>query len=96
MTSSQYTQGPFSSFEHEGDIYICAERRDTANPNLAVIHEHYPDAQQNAKLFSAAPDMAEALNAVLTQESPSWAQGGNEPWWAPKVRAALTKAGIKS
>lgn len=71
------TQG--NSYDHpQGPLSL-------ASVNVAAFAPHTDEALANAKLISAAPDLLDALEALMqraVKDAERYAPDGNEPIWA--------------
>lgn len=87
---NKHTPGPWTS---TGQWIEATNQAGTGV--LATVHAiHVTDqeADANAKIIAAAPDMAEALRLMIGEAElhPSWAK----LWCLSEARAALAKAGL--
>jgi hypothetical protein len=99
MTKQKHTDGPWEY--HNGDDYtVILGPGDTTDRPLAEV---YSDRLADAKLIAAAPDLLDALKAVMLLRSLFDASDctpddalhilANQPTTWEKVHAALSKAG---
>lgn len=68
MPEQKHTPGPFfTACPHSGTIYVEARLRGSTIQEVAAVGPtETPEQQQaNAKLFAAAPDLLEALAALM-------------------------------
>jgi len=101
---SKHTLGPWSIFtdekhkhnagiEADGFSIICIGYPDEklAMDDSGVHGRTEEEAQANARLIAAAPDLLEALEAIM--DSDLWEWNGSAAFWLQdKVKAAIAKA----
>jgi len=85
---SKHTPGPWRYEEFGPNVIIKA----TKNPMLSVVHSLYHESREqmeaNADLIAAAPELLEALEALVLDESKEYIP--TRLWDA--ARAAIAKA----
>lgn len=94
MTTTQHTPGPWHIGSGNGEGSIFAKngrmRLETGGTTLyAICHNvstwNIDEDNANARLIAAAPQMLEALQALMQQavkDAEHYAPDGNEPIWA--------------
>jgi hypothetical protein len=99
MSESKHTPGPWEYYEHDYSIGVKMpmgnKTRFDAHPYAAFggyAQEDYGITRANARLTAAAPDLLDAINAILSNR---W--GTPEMWEAlEKCKAAKAKAEAQS
>ena len=81
MTTTQHTNGPWRCKEQWGYYKIYSRIE-----GVSVVHGIDPKAKANARLISAAPDMFQALQAIVD------AFGDQNSLLIDQCKAALAKA----
>ena len=72
MTETKHSPGKWTTLNQDGDIYIEAESRCAVVARIFAGVGNAED-EANAKLIAAAPDLLEALRAMLKEfEQPDW------------------------
>ncbi len=103
-TKSTHTPGPWVIHDEkmlDGRLVVSTE---AVNDIITIIGDIYnPDAEANARLIAAAPELLEAVRIIL--ESPElkncpdgrWSTADSENYWRrAKLEAAIAKAEGKS
>ena len=101
---SKHTPGPWSIFtdekhkhnagiEADGFSIICIGYPDeTLAMDVSGVHGRTEEeTQANARLIAAAPDLLEALEAIMGSDVFEW-NGSAAFWLQDKVRASIAKA----
>lgn len=94
MGLTEHTQGPWFVREHEGYRRIFAGASYLATVySSPLLPEYESEAEANAQLIAAIPDILEALRTLVAQcESMGRASHTNDAIDA--AHAAMTKAGV--
>ena len=66
MTESKHTQGPWAQMAYAGFITIDGAGWESSIYGVAEIDQRHPEAETNAALISAAPDLLSALESMQT------------------------------
>jgi len=91
---NKHTPGPWKAYKNGNVVIIgggcvatvhkyCAGRASVIPGVPMDVHEE--EVEANAKLISAAPELLEALQCLMSRvakDAESYAQEGNEPIWA--------------
>lgn len=99
-TQSGYTEGPwiFDEIDEEGHFDVYNSSKSTLICTGAGFYGGTPPSEANARLIASAPELLEALEALLesaksSNASLNWATGLNdEPASFGQARAAIRKA----
>lgn len=72
---TQHTKGEWVIEQHHPSIYVCSGYKgfviaEVTNQQISHFIGNDEEAQANAKLIAAAPDMLEALNCLLETMRP--------------------------
>lgn len=89
MTQAKHTPGPWHVASTSGRMIIT----ETRVPCIAETYNE--DAEANARLMAASPELLDALNAVMTDISDAAFNGVTSPLHIEtrnKVRVAIAKA----
>ncbi|MDP2661324.1 MAG: hypothetical protein Q8R28_11415 [Dehalococcoidia bacterium] len=88
--SSNYTPGPWKRLWEEGK-FIC---QSGSGAHIATMADGWPpeDIEANANLIAAAPDLLEALRALLGVYRLKRPQIFGSDQWEETARAAIAKA----
>lgn len=92
MSNTQYTPGPWFADNQK----VCAESNSVLIANCAVRYSPHVECGANAKLISAAPDMAKALKHILEDALAMGMASSAFSGAVIEARAALAKAGVQS
>jgi len=90
---SKHTPGPWEAVKRNdgyGDSYMLVQTvQEPGGWEIADVRADVPCHKANARLISAAPELLEALEALIEETDPMQLNAG-EPWC--RVRAAIAKA----
>ena len=90
---NKHTPGPWFAFVDKGQTIIRTSRTSAAFSPLAVVkgdkRDTLKDHEANAKLMASAPDLLEALEALLDYAESGW---DHFPDVSVNARAAISRA----
>jgi hypothetical protein len=92
MTKTAHTPGPWKAWQPRGDESVPV-RTDGLGITIAYVHQGaVTDAQANARLIAAAPDLLIAVQRCLNFIEGTEAEFGEEFECGNIARAAIAKA----
>ncbi len=92
MEEVKHTKGPLYAIHH-GTSYRHEVRKDYGDTShrLATLDD-YAEAEADAALFAAAPELLEALQGLLSEAHGASKSLHEYSEWSIKARAAIAKA----
>lgn len=90
---TKHTPGPWRVWiERDGGriaiLEVCETQDRGRHQHFASIARHWPEAEANARLIAAAPELLGLLQELIDIEGPQPGTAG----WADKARAAIQRA----
>lgn len=94
MASPAYTDGLRAVCTNEKGEFLVLCEEDGLNDNAAIARFYGPDAEGNAILDAAAPELLEALKAAREAAHPLLQHGEDNIWRRAKIVVDVADAAI--